>query len=57
MEKVKETEDIELLKTQFENFVNGQKMTSEVMDKVLSRFDVVSADPMGEKFDPNVHDA
>jgi len=32
-------------------------MTSEVMDKVLSRFDVVSADPMGEKFDPNVHDA
>lgn len=57
MEKVKEMEDIELLKTQFENFVNGQKMTSEVMNKVLSRFDVVQNDPMGDVFDPNIHDA
>jgi molecular chaperone GrpE (heat shock protein) len=46
IDKVKETEDIDLLKTQFDNFVNGQKMTSDVMDKVLSRFDVVSFDPM-----------
>ena len=32
-------------------------MTSKVMDKVLSKFDVVQFDPIGEVFDPNIHDA
>ena len=32
-------------------------MTSGVMDKILSKFDVVQVDPIGEKFDPNIHDA
>ena len=57
MDKVKEIEDIELLKTQFENVVKGQEMTSGVMDKTLAQFDVVQFDPIDEKFDPNVHDA
>lgn len=57
MDKIKETEDIELLKTQFENIVQGQEMTSGVMDKTLARFEVVQFDPMDEKFDPNIHDA
>lgn len=57
MDKIKETDDIELLKTQFENIVKGQEMTSNVMDATLGRFDVVQFDPMDEKFDPNIHDA
>ena len=32
-------------------------MTTEVMDKVLKKFDVIQFDPIGEKFDPNIHDA
>ena len=32
-------------------------MTSKVMDKVLQKFDVVQFDPIGEVFDPNIHDA
>ena len=32
-------------------------MTSEVMDKILSKFDVTQFDPIGEKFDPNIHEA
>ena len=32
-------------------------MTSGVMDKTLAKFEVVQFDPMGEKFDPNIHDA
>lgn len=32
-------------------------MTTEVMDKVLGKFEVVQFDPLGEKFDPNIHDA
>jgi molecular chaperone GrpE (heat shock protein) len=32
-------------------------MTCEVMDKVLSKFDVIQFNPKGEKFDPNMHDA
>ena len=32
-------------------------MTSEVMDKILSKFDVNQYSPMGEKFDPNIHEA
>lgn len=57
IEKLEENEDIEQVKTQFKNVVQGQKMTTEVMDKVLKKFDVVQFDPIGEKFDPNIHDA
>ena len=32
-------------------------MTSNVMDKTLAKFDVKQFDPLGEKFDPNIHDA
>lgn len=50
-------DDIDALKTQFENIVQGQKITSEVMDKTLARFEVTQFDPQDEKFDPNIHDA
>lgn len=32
-------------------------MTSKVMDNVLKRFGVVQFSPLGEKFDPNIHEA
>merc|ERR1711904_634188 len=57
LEKVKEMDDIDMLKTQFENIVQGQQITSEVMDKTLARFEVTQFDPIDEKFDPNIHDA
>jgi molecular chaperone GrpE len=37
--------------------VKGQEMTTVVMDKVLAKFDVKEFNPVGEKFDPNIHDA
>jgi len=32
-------------------------MTCKVFDKSLGKFEVVGIDPLGEKFDPNIHDA
>jgi molecular chaperone GrpE len=32
-------------------------MTTGVMDKVLGKFEVSNMNPLGEKFDPNLHDA
>ena len=32
-------------------------MTSTVMDATLKRFGVTQFDPMGEKFNPNIHEA
>ena len=32
-------------------------MTTVVMDKVLGKFDVKEYNPIGEKFDANIHDA
>lgn len=57
MEKMKDQEDIEALKEQFQSVIKGQEMTSDVMDKVLKKFDVIQFEPIGEKFDPNLHDA
>ena len=31
-------------------------MTAEVMDRVLSKFELVQYDPLGEKFDPELHE-
>ena len=57
LDKVDEMEDIEPLKVQFKSVVKGQEMTTGVMDKVLGKFEVVNMNPLGEKFDPNLHDA
>ena len=32
-------------------------MTSHAFDNILKRYGVVQTDPMGEKFDPNIHEA
>ena len=57
LEKLEENEDIESVKTLFKNLVKGQELTTTVMDKVLGKFDVIQFDPIGDKFDPNIHDA
>lgn len=57
MNKVNEMEDISELKEYFEKIVDGQKMTTKVMDGILKRFQVIEFDPLGEAFDPNIHDA
>ena len=49
--------DMEQIKDLYRNICKGQEMTSEVMDKILSKFDVVQFEPLGEKFDPNIHEA
>ena len=57
LEKMEEIEEIEQLKVQFKNVVKGQEITTGVMDKVLGKFEVKNMDPLGKKFDPNMHDA
>jgi molecular chaperone GrpE len=57
VEKIENLEDIAEIKEQYKNICKGQEMTSGVMDKILLKFDVVQFEPLGEKFDPNVHEA
>ena len=45
------------MKEQIEQIRKGTEMTSSVMDKVLGKFGVVQYDPIGEKFNPNLHEA
>ena len=57
VEATKAMEDIEAVKAKFVGNMEGQHMTAEVMDKVLERFNVVSYNPKGQKFDPQLHEA
>ena len=41
----------------FEGVAEGMNMTSKVMDQVLSRFGIEQFEPLGDKFDPNIHEA
>jgi len=54
---IEETKDLDELKGHFKNIVKGMDMTSHVMDNCLKRFQVVQFEPLGEKFDPNIHEA
>jgi len=54
---IEKQQDIEELKRQFLEIAKGMDMTSQVMDACLKRFHVVQYEPVGEKFDPNVHEA
>ena len=45
------------MKDKYSATMEGQKMTADVMDKVLERFKVVQYDPKGQKFDPQLHEA
>ncbi|CAI2377732.1 unnamed protein product [Moneuplotes crassus] len=50
-------EDLEDLKNQYKNLLSGIDMTKNVFDKTMKRFDVEEYNPVGEKFDPNFHEA
>jgi molecular chaperone GrpE len=56
-DKIKDVEDIEAIKVQYNNICKGQEMTSDLMDRILAKFDVTQFSPIGEKFDPNIHEA
>lgn len=55
--KIEEIKDIEELRQQFLQISKGMNMTSHVMDNCLKRFGVVQFSPLGQKFDPNRHEA
>lgn len=55
--KIEEEKDVEALKKHIKEISKGIDMTSHVMDSCLKRFGVVQTSPLGEKFDPNQHEA
>jgi molecular chaperone GrpE len=57
LEAMDDIEEVEQIKELYKNICKGQEMTSEVMDKIFKKFDVIQFDPIGEKFDPNIHEA
>lgn len=57
LEQILKEGDIEALKAKFKANVEGQQLTAEVMDRVLERFELVQYDPVGQKFDPELHEA
>jgi len=56
-EKIEGVEEIKKVKELYLMVVKGQRMNSELMDKILAKFEVNQFSPMGEKFDPNIHEA
>lgn len=57
LDKIEELEDVNEIREQLKNIVKGQDMTTKVMDKTLGKFNVTEMNPLGEKFDPNDHEA
>lgn len=45
------------IETEFQNFLNGIEMTQRELVQLLSRFGVEFTGKVGEKFDPNLHEA
>ena len=57
IEELAEEQDPEILIKNLKELFNGVEMTSKSFDRVMKRFDVIQFDPLGEKFDPNYHEA
>ena len=55
--KLDGVKDLEELKRSFVEVKKGMSMTEHVMDACLKRFGVVQFEPLGEKFNPNLHEA
>ena len=55
--KIEEENDVQALKKHIKEIAKGIELTSSVMDSCLKRFGVVQISPLGEKFDPNQHEA
>ena len=41
----------------YSDFVEGISMTQDIMAKTLRKYNISEYNPMGEKFDPNCHEA
>jgi len=41
----------------YTQFVEGVSMTQDIMAKTLKKYGIEEYNPLGEKFDPNLHDA
>lgn len=39
------------------HFITGIRMTQDIMAKTLRKYGIQEYNPLGEKFDPNLHDA
>lgn len=57
LEDVKALKEVEEVLNKFEEFYKGVNMTKEVLEKVYQRHGVEKFNPIGEKFDPNLHEA
>ena len=57
MDELAEEKDPEILLKNLKELFNGVEMTSKSFDRTMKRFDVVQFNPLGEKFDPNYHEA
>ena len=54
---IEEEEEIDNCKQQFSHLFHGVDMTNTVFDKIMKRHNVIEYKPIGEKFDPNIHEA
>ncbi len=57
IEDLREEKDPEKLVTAIEQLFKGVEMTAHNFDNTMKRFGVVSFDPLGDHFDPNLHEA
>ena len=51
------SEDVEEFKKQYQDLYKGVDMTNTVFDKIMKRHNVIEYKPIGDKFDPNIHEA
>jgi molecular chaperone GrpE len=49
--------DLAAMKEKFEATLEGQQLTADIMDRVLGRFKLEQYDPIGQAFDPKMHEA
>lgn len=57
MDEVRALQEIEEVKKRFEGVYEGMQMTTKIMDQAFARHGIEEFSPMGEKFDPNIHEA
>ena len=55
--QLEDNSDIKKAKKEFIDLLNGVKITSEVFDKTMKKFNIEEFNPMGLKFKPDLHEA
>ena len=49
--------NIDEIKAEYKSIVENIKITTDKFDNTLQEFKIVQFNPIGEKFDPNLHEA